>query len=225
MELQEIGLVFDTFYDLIFHVSVNFVEFTNDSEQRILSMFNKKLEVVYNTFFDITSALTRATYHFEKMQNKSRINATTAYEVLTKFITTGLIFKLNTGKNVASQVSYSGDHNYFKLACSVTDQETIPTGSASKKAKKSVGPDQHLHPSMVVCGSVLFLQKKNPTPISHLNPFVKIDMDTGTIVADKKFVPVLDKLYKSLTVEEFVSVDKEFELLDEHDIDSGPDSD
>lgn len=225
MELKEIGLVFETFYDLIFHVSVNFVEFTNDSEQRILSMFNKKLEVVYNTFFDITSALTKATYHFEKMQNKSRLNAATAYEILSKFITAGLIFKLNSGKNVVSQVGYSGDHYYFKLACSVTDQETIPTGSGTRKAKRAVGPDQHLHPSMVVCGSILFLQKKNPTPISHLNPYVKIDMDTGTIQPNKKFTPILDDLYKKLTVEEHAPVNNEIDLLDEHDVDSSIESD
>jgi hypothetical protein len=78
---------------------------------------------------------------------------------------------------------------------------------------------------MVVCGSVLFLQKKNPTPISHLNPFCCIDMDTGTIYPDKKFVPALDDLYKKLTKEEFTPISSEIDLLDEHDVDSTLDSD
>jgi hypothetical protein len=145
--------------------------------------------------------MTKATYNFEKMRNKNRLTPELAYDTLSKFVTTGKIFKLNSGKNVAEPVAYSGDHYYFKLACSVTDQETIPTSGAVKKGKKIVGEDQHFHPSMLTCGSVLFLQKGNPTPISHLNPFAEIDMETGTLVPTTKFGKELEALEQMLKVE------------------------
>lgn len=208
IQLKEIGLVFESFYDLLFHIGLNFSQFTNDAEQRILSMYSKTLEVVYNVLFDITSAMTNATYNFEKMHNKNRLTAAIAYDTLSKFVTTGKIFKLNSGKNVAEPVAYSGDHYYFKLACSVTDQETIPNSGSSKskkgpskKAKKIVGEDQHFHPSMLTSGSVLFLQKGDPTPITHLNPFAEIDMETGTLIPTTKFAKELEDLEKKLKEE------------------------
>ena len=98
---------------------------------------------------------------------------------------------------MAEAVSYSGDHKYLKLTSRLSQQESTP-GLRSTKGVKTLNENHYLNTSMMMSGSVLFLSKKKPVPLSHANPFMKIDLETGTILEDIKFKDVLARADEKL---------------------------
>ena len=201
-QLKQMGVEVNDFYDLLFYVNLNFNRYVLEQQTNINSMFGKTLEVPFNMIYELTSNMVKALYRLNSLSKSKVPTEQIAYEALAKALTTGKIFGLNRGKNICEQVSATGDHPYFKLACKITSQDTVPRSAKSGKkngAKKgTVTENEHFHVSHLVAGNPLFLQKSNPAPWVHLNPFIEIDMNTGHILEPERFKPVLNKLAKQL---------------------------
>lgn len=197
-KLKEIGWVVNDFYDLIAKIMIDFPTLLLGNQIDINSMFNKNIEILYYMLIEITSKIFRVIYKLRKNETKRPLNYRNVDATFSKLMTSKTIFNLTKDKMICETVSYCGDHMYPKLTSKITEQETGSMKNKKKNARLSLTDNDHIHSSMLEAGNVLFLSKSNPRPNTRINPYVKIDLKTGTLIPDPAFKDILDNLQKML---------------------------
>lgn len=187
IKLKERGYNVSDFYQLLAAILRDFNNLVLENENSNLSMYGKSLEVLYYVLFDITSGIFRVNFKLTKLASKRKITERDITEAFNRYIKPGLIYKLSSGKIITETVSYSGDHLYPKITSHITEQEALPGATRGKAKRRVVGDDHRIDISMMEAGSVLFLPKSNPTPTARVNPFIMLNMATGTIMPNPKF--------------------------------------
>lgn len=186
-KLKENNYHVETFYDLLALILGNWNTLVLDNENTTLSMYGKSLEVLYYVLYDITAGIFKMNFRLSKQASKKTLTPKDVIEAFNKNMKMGAVFGLSSGKIITESVSYSGDHKYPKITSKITEQESLPGATRGRSRRLVVGEEQHIDISMVEAGSVLFLSKSNPTPTQRVNPFVVLDLATGTIVPNPKF--------------------------------------
>lgn len=197
-ELAEAGYKVENFYDLLALVIRNFNDWVVSTGQHSVSVYGKTLEVLYYVLFDITSGIFKANFMLNKQATKKTLTAKDITETFNKRLRTGAIHHLRSGKIVASNVSYSGDHKYPKITSVLSEQETLPGGSRGRKSRKVVTERDRIHVSMLEAGCMLFLPKSNPSPMARVNPFIKLNLANGVIEHNPEFTEILEKTDRTL---------------------------
>lgn len=192
-KLRENNYEVNNFYDLLSLILSIFNNLVLDSEHSTLSMYGKSLEVLYYVNYDITAGIFRVNFRLSKLASKKPLTLKDVVETFNKNMKMGAAFGLSSGKIIAESVSYSGDHMYPKITSKITEQESSPGATRGKSKRLVVGEGQHIDISMVEAGSVLFLSKSNPTPTNRVNPYIKLDLATGTILPNEKFAELRAK--------------------------------
>lgn len=192
-KLKESGYIVHDFYDLLMLVISNFNSLVLDNANSTNSMFGKSLEVLYYVLYDITTGIFKVNFRLGKLATKKPLTINDVVEAFNKEMKPRAIFGLASGKIITESVSYSGDHKYFKVTSKITEQESLPGAARGKSKRLTVGVDKHLDISMIEAGSVLFLSKSNPSPTNRINPFVNVDLGTGTIIPNPVLAELRDK--------------------------------
>lgn len=203
-KLSEVGINVADFYDFLFYLSMNYHRLTTTSKEQVASMFGKHLELLYYILYPLSSHLLKTVYG---LTNNRKSNAELTVKILNDQFIRPLcrrkIFDLTkVGCAAIEQFSYPGDHLYPKISSKVNHQETIPLSSSGGKTRPTPGPDKYFHISMAEAGCFLVLPKKDPMPWKHLNPYICIDLETGTIVPNPKNVDILARTKPLLQVHE-----------------------
>jgi hypothetical protein len=186
-KLKESGYVVNDFYGLLMLIIGNFNNLILDNSNTGNSMYGKSLEVLSYVLYDITSSIFRVNFSLGKLATKKPLSENDIIKTFNKEMKQGDIFKITSGKIFTESVSYSGDHKYFKITSKIAEQESTPGATRGKSKRRSIGIDKHLDISMIEAGSVLFISKSNPSPTNRINPFVKINLATGTIYPNPEF--------------------------------------
>lgn len=197
-KLRENNYHINDFYDLLALILNNWTALVLESEHSTLSMYGKSLEVQYYALYDITANIFKVNFRLTKLASKKTLTLKDVVEQFNKHMKMGAVFGLSSGKIITETVSYSGDHKYPKITSKLTEQESLPGATRGKSKRLVVGEDKHVDISMVEAGSVLFLSKSNPTPTNRVNPFIHIDLATGTILPNPKFQDVRARTEKLL---------------------------
>lgn len=192
-KLKENNHHIENFYDLLMLIMGNFSSLALDSEHSTLSMYGKSLEVLYYVLYDITSGIFKVNFRLSKLASKKPLTMKDVVETFNKNMKMGAVFGLSSGKIITESVSYSGDHKYPKITAKITEQESLPGATRGRTKRLVMGEDKHVDISMVEAGSILFLSKSNPTPTNHVNPYVCLDLATGTILPNPKFADIREK--------------------------------
>lgn len=197
-KLHESGYNVNNFYDLIALMSEKFNDLVLDIENVTLSMYGKSLEVLYYVLYDITSGIFKVNFGLGKLVPKKALTKDDTKETLNKFVKPRAVLNLASGKIITESVSYSGDHKYPKLTSKITEQESLPGATRGKSKRHVLGADKHIDTSMLECGSILFLPKSNPTPANKINPYITIDLATGTVLPNPKLEKLREQLANQL---------------------------
>ncbi len=197
-KLKKLNYTIYNFYDLLAVILKDFNSIIVRSNKSTNNVFNKTVEVLYYALYDITSGIFRVNFKLNKLAAKKELTAREVVEVFNKQLKTGAIFSLSSGKIVTGSVGYSGDHKYPKLTSILTEQENLPGATRGKKSKKTVTEKNRIHTSMLEVGSLLFLPKSNPTPVVRVNPFLRVNTETGAIIPNEKFTELLDRTQEML---------------------------
>lgn len=185
-KLQEKGLFVTDFTDLLGLIAVNFKELYNDSGENQI-VYGKYLDTMREMLYPITCAIYNTKYLLMKLASKPQPPQYNAVkDIFVRKFKPGPIFRLSSKGIVAEIVSYSGDHMHLKITSRLSQQESTP-GTRSSKSRGGSKSSAAINTSMAMTGSVLFLSKNNPTPLSHVNLFVKLDPETGTFLEDPRF--------------------------------------
>ena len=197
-ELAEAGYRVENFYDLLALVIRHFNDWVVTSGQHAVSVYGKTLEVLYYVLFDITSGIFKANFMLNKQATKKVLTPKDITETFNKRLRTGAIHSLRSGKIVAANVSYSGDHKYPKITSILSEQETLPDGTRGRKNRKSITERDRIHTSMLEAGCMLFLPKSNPSPMARINPFIRFNLNNGVVESNPEFREVLERTDRTL---------------------------
>lgn len=201
-KLKEINIKVNDFYDFIFVIVSNYNDFVLKAKEGKQSIYDKYLEVLYYIYFEFSHNMNRVSKDIVRRAKNSRNNKPNIQEVnkiIDNRIRTKSIFFVNSkGVNMAlNGIEYCGDNKYFKITSTMDLQER---GSTVYKAKQNKLPFnvRSISGTDVFAGSVLFLTKPLPSPLGKINPYVKIDLNTGRFNPTEEDKVLLDLLDKQL---------------------------
>lgn len=207
-KLSEKGYEVRDFYDLAALLTSRFPDLLTEND-RLGNVYEKYYDVTYHVMRPITYALTRICYMLQKAAkrflparddsgygalqwapNDAMIASLEA--VLVRKLKPGAVFHLASDKNVVETVTYCADHWYPKITSKVSEQEK---GSGGRRVMTDA---DHLDISQIECGSLLFLAKADPTPVGNINPYMNIDLQTGSPIPNPELKAILDETKKLL---------------------------
>lgn len=170
--------------DLLIHIFRNFNTWMVDGGSQGI-FHNKTIEAETFILEPTTHNFNRLLMEVVKEEREKDGKALTHDNVEKIFRKTRLmqndnIYKLRSAKLIAASIEDPTDHLYFKRTVRVVFQESNPVnvdaGGSNTSAKSSISAE-------VACtGSVLNLPKKNPTGSVRINPYLRFDPRTLTIV-------------------------------------------
>jgi len=192
-KLAELGYDITDVYQLFGIVASNIKELMSGNRD-LNNVYNKNIEVLYYTLYDITSNIFKSIFELNRRSLKKTLTKRDMIETLNRFVRSGSIFSLASGKIVTEAVSYSGDHKFINLASKITEQESMVGASRGRHKHITIGSSNYISPSMVECGELLFLSATNPSPMSRINPYLNINLNNGDIIRNENLRDVLDRL-------------------------------
>lgn len=194
-KLAEQGVVVNDFYDLLATLIERFDEWTSEAASRGNSVYGKSVDVLYSALFEITRSIFMMTFQLTDMAADGKIGPDDVKKVerALQQIKRGSIYKLSSDSPIVANVDCSGDNAYMRMTSHVAVQEGPPASQRGGGNRKVVSERAHLDPSAIVFGSVLFLPKAEPTPLTRINPYAEISPD-GTVQESEKLKPTMTKL-------------------------------
>lgn len=192
-KLLERGIELENYFDLLFYLSVNMSEMVLEGSDSGLNVYGKNLEILYYILYNILYGFTTVKFTLNKIASRRPLTKKDVESTLMVNVSTGSILKIHSGKIITKSVSYSGDHMYPGVTSVIAEQENRAGADRGDSGRVTVGPQNRLDISMITTGSVLNLPKGNPTPLARVNPWIKIDDRTGTVLENPKFKELIDK--------------------------------
>lgn len=203
-KLAHIGYQVNDFYELLALIIKHFNEWVANYAEINVSLYGKTMEILYYVLFNVTSAIFNLNFKLNKLASKKklmtkdgqvqRMTARDVIELMGNYLKHGEIFRVRRDNVAVNSVSYSGDNKYPKITSVCGLQQSTPGARRQSHKNTVIDETKRLHVSQLDAGSVLFLSKTNPTPTSHANLFIRIDLGNGEILPKEKFKPLLAKV-------------------------------
>lgn len=215
-KLKDIGVDSVNLMELLVVIFQNFNNWIMKDESRSL-YYNKTYEVESFVLSQLTSRITRIVLDINKEElrvDNAVLDSRIVDKIFKKYFVTRAIYKIKQEKQYTTSIEYSGDHLYFKNTCMVVQQESDfininnPDVNTSERRK--------IMASMATVGSILGLNKKNPTPLIRANPYVNIDYATGTILPHPEFNDIIEQTERLLSN---IDTNEDIPEIDELDAD------
>jgi hypothetical protein len=196
-KLSEKGYEVKDFYDLAAMLSMRFPDLLAEND-RAGNIYEKYYDVMYHVMRHVTYALTKARYamqHAAKRKRPAQDDSgngalfTNLEQVLSRKLNSGAIFKLQGDNTVLEPVSYSADLWYPRITSKVSEQEKV--NGAKSSGRRGMSEADYLDVSQIEGGSLLFLPKGNPVPTANGNPYMRIDLKTGSIIPNQEIAALL----------------------------------
>ena len=193
-KLIDTGADLENYFDLLNYIQLIFNDFIRLNDTSGLSIYGKNLEIFHYVVYDILYGVTMTKLKLNKIAIRGNITRNDVETHIRRTIRMGAIFDLSKGTKIVSEVvGYSGDHKYPKITAVVAQQESRSGGARDTEKRTVPGPAHWLDLSMVLTGSILNLPKANPTPVVRINPWIKLDERTNTIIEDPKFKDLIER--------------------------------
>lgn len=193
--LKDIGIVVEDIYQLFAIVIERFNDWLLSGTDKVSSMYDKELSILYFVLYDITKAI--FTLHFKlKAASKKDLTAKEIVAKMNATLRTGLIYFITRQHREVTTVSSPGDNKAFKLTSIL-----IPQSSLNKGSNKSVvvldDPAHRLHVSVAEIGGYLNLPKSDPSGRARLNLTVDVD-EKGVVLRSEKHRELLEGIQESI---------------------------
>lgn len=192
VKLKDIGIEVEDIYKLFAIVIENFNEWLLSATNKVASMYDKELSILYYVLFDVTSAIFKLYFKLKAASKKEL----TAKEIISTFnmtLRSGLIFSLTKNHGEVSTVSSPGDNKAFKITSLLVPQTGSSRASSRKDRQVLDNPAQRLHESVAEVGGYSNLPKAEPSGRSRLNPMVQFN-EKSVIVRNPERMELLDRV-------------------------------
>lgn len=192
--MASIGLQINDIYDFFAIITTKFSSWVSNNQDKVNSMYNKELSVLYFVLFDVTKAIFNLFFAL-KASSRKELTENDIVKMVKDNIKPGVCYQLGKSHGEVTTISYSGDNMAFKATSTLT-----PQTSTSKLNKKggdrgaANDPANRLHPSLAYVGGVSCMTKADPTGQSKLNHYMLLDETLTGIEINPKFSHLLNMI-------------------------------
>lgn len=174
-ELKDIGVPCGNLYQLFAILAEKFSEWLLANADKINSMYDKQLSVMYYVMYEITSQIIKMMFRLKSASENKELTSKEIIATMNSTLRTGMIFSITKGHGEVSNISSSGDNLAFKITANLVPQSNS-NRQGSKKAKMVLSdPSKWLHPSIAEVGGYSNLPKSAPDGRSRINHHLQLD--------------------------------------------------
>ncbi len=196
-KLKEIGHSCENLYELFALVMNNFDKWVLTSEDRVNTMYDKELSVLYYVCYDYIESIFRAYFKLKAASKKEGLNIKQIDKILSTHITPGIVYRLTREHGEITTTTTPCDNKFFKITCLLVPQSS---GGRAKKKKDRVAisdPAKRLHASVAEVGAVAAIPKSEASGRSRISPFLSIS-PTGLVLRNERFRKLLDDIQEKI---------------------------
>lgn len=192
--LKAIGYDCPTFYHLLAVIIEEFNDWLLTADDKVSTMYNKELSVLYYVCYDITSAIFKLYFKLKAAQKK-QLNEKKIVKLMTTILKPGLIFYLSRDHGEVSTTSASGDNKALKLTSMLVQQSSSSRVRGKKDRRAISAPENRFHASIAEVGAHVALPKSDPTGKSRINLHLNVSPN-GVVRRNPKFTDMLNTIQK-----------------------------
>lgn len=187
--LSSMGIFVNNIYDLLIHVFNNISKFLMENKRN--DLYNRRIDIVDNLFLEtIVKTIYKRFY-----KNEGKELSTKSVATMVK-IPRDVILKLTKKDNVQmSPARYNPNQLLYYYIKKV--RASAGTNSKNKGTGLLYDKELLLSPSTALVESLLSFGSSNPGSSGHINPFLPIDPEDGSVVKPD-WVEELEKIRKYL---------------------------
>lgn len=192
IKFRDIGMPVEDLYQIFGIVIENFNGWLLEGAERINSMYDKELSVLYYVLAPITEAINK--FYF-KLRSASRkeLSKKEIETIFSKTLKPGLIYSITRNHGEISTVTTSGDNMAFKITSILVPQANSSKTTGRKDNATLGDPSKRLHVSVAEIGGYSALPKSEPTGRSRLNLHARVD-PKGNVLRNPDLAPLLDQI-------------------------------
>lgn len=195
--MADIGLEISNIYDFFAIITDKFSLWVSNNQDKVNSMYNKELSVLYFVLFDVTKAVFNLFFAL-KANSRKELTDKEIEKHMKENLKPGMCYQLGKSHGEVASISYSGDNMAFKATSTLT-----PQTATSKQVKKAGDrgtandPARRLHPSIAEVAAISCMPKSDPDGRSKINHYMLLSKDRTSIQRNPKFEELLDKIAKN----------------------------
>lgn len=192
--MASIGLEINDIYDFFAIITDKFSSWVSNNQDKVNSMYNKELSVLYFVLFDVTKAIFNLFFAL-KANSRKELEMPDVVKLVKDNIKPGACYQLSKSHGEVASISYSGDNMAFKATATLTPQ-TATSKMVKKTGERGTAndPTRRLHPSLAYVGGVSSMTKADPTGQSKMNHYMLLDELMTGIRLNPKFSMLLDMI-------------------------------
>lgn len=192
--MASIGLEINDIYDFFAIITEKFSPWVSNNQDKVNSMYNKELSVLYFVLFDVTKAIFNLFFAL-KANSRKELEMPDVVKLVKDNIKPGACYQLSKSHGEVASISYSGDNMAFKATATLTPQ-TATSKMVKKTGERGTAndPTRRLHPSLAYVGGVSSMTKADPTGQSKMNHYMLLDDLMTGIRLNPKFSMLLDMI-------------------------------
>jgi len=188
-QLSEIGHDCTDLYQLFSIVISNFNEWLIGSADKVCSMYDKELSILYYISQNIITAIHTLHYRL-RTAAKKQLTVNSVTKIMNNTLKTGLIFGITRQNACMTSVSYTGDNKFFKITSILASQSSANRQGGKKNRARITDPAKRLHVSVAEVGGYSNMPKSEPTGRHRINPHIHLDAK-GMVLKDPEKLSLL----------------------------------
>jgi hypothetical protein len=194
-QLAKIGIAVDNVYQLFAFLTERFNSMLLNGAKNLSSMYDKELNVLYFTMYDISKAIVELGFRMMKLSEKPDLTEKEVMAAFTSLVRPGLIYSINKTVGSVTTNSYPGDNMALKITTLLVPQQSSNKKTKGREPTQLSDPINRLHSSVAEIGAYANLPKSAPSGHNRLAHFPEIDED-NVLQRNPKFVELLDNVQR-----------------------------
>ncbi len=199
--MKKIGIEIGDIYDFFAIVAENFGYWIANSQDKINSMYDKEMSVLYFVYFDVIKAIFWMNFKL-KTASKKNISRNDVEAIIKECLKFGLMYGLTKRHGEVATKSYGGDNKAFKMTADLVPQTATGQRTKGKSSDRGASgdPSKKRHVSVGELASMACMTKSDPTGRGRINHWALLDESKTMHVRNPLFIPMLDQITNMLSI-------------------------
>jgi hypothetical protein len=194
--MEEIGVPVEDIYQLFAVIIEHFNDWLLNATDKVNSMYDKELNVLYHVLYEITSAIFKL--HFKlKAAAKKEISAKEVIATMNQTLRLGLIYSMTKNHGEVTNISNPGDNKALKITSILVPQRDSTRTSNRKDRAVLNDPSKRMHVSVAEIGGYSNMPKSEPSGRSRINFYLQYD-SKNVVERNPKYIKLLDGIQEML---------------------------
>lgn len=172
-KLGVLGYKCNDIYELFGIIIQHFNGWLLGPEDRVSTMYDKELQILYYVCLDITSAISNFGFKLQAAM-KGPLDENKIRSLMNKYIKPGIVFRITRDHGEVSPQSTPGDNMATKITALLVPQSKSSKSRGRRERMSLTDPSKRLHASIAEVGGYANLPKGEPTGRSRVNPTLQI---------------------------------------------------